>query len=171
LGSVPAGVLGGLLFASAPLGILHRLLGMILLSAVVCRRLIRKNRDKDENRPKMEGWWFAPLGAVGNFLSALVGSVGPLMAPFFLAFGLTKGAYIGTEALAAAIMHLAKVGTYGAANLLSMGNFGIASMLGVASVIGSYLGKHLVDKVPERAFVVIIEVTLAVAGLCFLIGG
>jgi len=49
-------------------------------------------------RPQVRA--FAALGAVFSFVSALVGSVGPLMAPFFLAYGLGKGAYIGTEALA-----------------------------------------------------------------------
>ena len=167
LGSVPAGVLGGLLFASAPLAALHGLLGVILLLIVVYRRL----PPKDEKKEQMKLWWFAPIGAVGNFLSALVGSVGPLMAPFFLAFGLTKGAYIGTEALTAVIMHLTKTATYGGLNLLSVKNLGVGLMLGAVLVVGSYFGKRLVDKVSERAFVVIIELMLVVVGLYFIIAG
>jgi len=53
---------------------------------------------------------------VGNFLSALVGSVGP----FFLAFGLVEGAYIGTEAFTAVIMHVTKLTVYGGTSVLTM---------------------------------------------------
>ena len=120
---------------------------------------------------KIKVWWFTPIGAVANFLSALVGSVGPLVAPFFLAFGLTKGAYIGTEALAAVIMHLTKVATYGGANLLSVKSVGIGLMLGTVLILGNYFGKRLVDKVSGRVFVVIIEITLVVVGLYFLCFG
>ena len=35
---------------------------------------------------------FLNLGAASSFLSAMVGSVGPIMAPFFLAYGLVRGA-------------------------------------------------------------------------------
>ncbi len=170
LGSVPAGVLGGLLFASAPLAALHRLLGVIFLLIVVYRHWPSR-KDKSGQHAAMKVWWFTPVGAIGTLLSALVGSIGPLMAPFFLAFGVTKGAYIGTEALAATIMHLTKTAAYGGANLLSVMSVGVGLMLGTVMVVGSYLGKQAVDRVSERAFVGIIEVTLVVVGSYFLIAG
>ncbi len=34
------------------------------------------------------------------------------MAPFFLAYGLVKGAYIGTKALSTVVMHVTKLGAY-----------------------------------------------------------
>jgi hypothetical protein len=52
---------------------------------------------------------FAGIGAGASFLSALLGSVGPIMAPFFLAYGLVKSAYIGTEALSTMVMHVTKL--------------------------------------------------------------
>ncbi len=45
-------------------------------------------------------------------------SVGPLTAPFFLAYDLTRNAYIGTEAACALIAHLTKAAAYGAGELL-----------------------------------------------------
>lgn len=39
------------------------------------------------------------------------------------------------------------------------------------TVAGSYVGKRIVDRLPERVFIVIIEFVLAAAGLEFLIGG
>lgn len=165
LGSVPAGVVGGILFATAPIPFLTRLLGGFLLLVVVHRR-IRKPGEQ-----RMKSWWFAPVGAVGNFLSALVGSVGPLVAPFFLAFGLVKGAYIGTEAMTALVMHVTKLGVYGSTSLLTPNNVTVGVMLGVVLVAGSYLGKRLVDRVSERVFALLIEFVLVGAGVYFLVAG
>ena len=165
LGSVPAGIVGAILFATAPTPILTRFIGGFLLLVVVYRHV------KKPGERRMRRWWFAPVGAVGNFLSALVGSVGPLMAPFFLAFGLVKGAYIGTEAVTAVVMHATKLGVYGGTSLLTTKNIIVGVMLGVVLVAGSYLGKRLVDRVSERVFARLIEVVLVVVGVYFLVAG
>jgi uncharacterized membrane protein YfcA len=163
LGSVPAGLLGGYLFATSPLAFLHRLLGVFLLLAVAYRRL----RAGRTGRMRLE--WFAPLGGASSLISALVGSVGPMMAPFFLAFGLTRGAYIGTEALATVVMHVTKLVAYGGASLLTLQTFGTGIAFGLVLILGSYLGKRIVDLVSDRIFVVLIEITLIVAGIYFLV--
>jgi uncharacterized membrane protein YfcA len=84
LGSVPLALLGGYLFAAAPLSALNRLIGAFLLLVVAWRRL----RRGSPWRPSTKS--FLGIGAGFSFLSALVGSVGPIMAPFFLAYGLVK---------------------------------------------------------------------------------
>lgn len=43
---------------------------------------------------------------------ALVGNAGPFLAPFYLSYRLVKGAFIVTEALGTAVMHIMKLGTY-----------------------------------------------------------
>ena len=106
LGAVPLAIIGGVLFATAPLGALKRVIGAFLLLMVVWRHL----PGAAVWRPSAPA--FAWLGALFSFISALTGSVGPLMAPFFLAYGLVKGSYIGTEALATVVMHVVKLGAY-----------------------------------------------------------
>ena len=164
LGGVPMALLGGFLFATAPLKALTRLLGVFLLLIVVWRHVRPTPR-----KPPLES--FAALGAGSSFLSALLGSVGPLMAPFFLAYGLVKGAYIGTEALATVVMHVSKLVAYRQAAVLSGAAVLMGLALGPLMVAGSYAGKRIVDRLPERVFVVIIEAVLVAAGLLFLIRG
>lgn len=165
LGGVPAALVGGFLFASAPLDALTRLIGAFLLVSVAWRHL----------RPEPSGLLgprtFTVIGAVFAFASALVGSVGPIMAPFFLRAGLVKGAYIGTEAAATVVMHVAKLVAYGTAALLTVATVGIGLLMAPAMIAGSWIGKRIVDRLPEQVFVAIIEVVLVVAGLVFLIGG
>ena len=165
LGGIPAALLGGALFAAAPLSALTRILGVFLLLVVAWRHL------RPGPLPRIPRRSFALLGAVSSFLSALLGSVGPLMAPFFLAYGLVKGAYIGTEALATVVMHITKLVAYGNASLLTGSSVIIGLVLGPIMVAGSFTGKRIVDRLPERVFVGVIEGVLVVAGLIFLIGG
>ncbi len=164
-GCVPAAIIGGLLFATASIPLLTRLLGVLLIVMVVWRHLPQQ-RDW-----RMPLWGFAPAGAISGFLSALLGSVGPLIAPFFLSYGLVKGAYIGTEALAAVIIHATKLAAYGGMSLLDHCNIGMGLLLGPVMILGSWVGKRIVDRIPERVFVLLIEATLVIAGLRFLLAG
>ncbi len=165
VGSVPLGVVGGIAFATAPLPVLTRAVGAFLLLAVALRHFGPKL-----TRP-MPRWAFAPVGAGGSFVSAVAGSAGPLTAPFFLAFGLVKGAYIGTEAATAAVTHATKIAFYGTAALMTARGVGVGLFLGAVMVAGTYLGKRLVDRVSERVFALVVEAVLVAAGLYFLAAG
>jgi hypothetical protein len=165
LGGVPTAILGGMLFARAPLAALTRVLGVFLILIVVWRHMRRGSKW----RPPLKS--FAAIGAVSSFLSALLGSVGPLMAPFFLAYGLVKGAYIGTEALSTVVMHVAKLVAYKQSAILPLHAVLAGLALGPIMVGGSFAGKRVVDRLSERVFVVIIELTLLAAGLLFLVKG
>ena len=157
-------LLGGYLFAHAPLAALTRVLGAFLILIVVLRHLPKLSTFK----PPLES--FALIGAASSFLSALLGSVGPLMAPFFLAYGLVKGAYIGTEALSTVVMHVAKLVAYRESAVLLTHAIVSGLALGPIMVAGSLAGKRVVDRLPERVFVLIIDLTLLSAGLIFLAG-
>jgi len=164
-GGVPAALLGGYLFATAPLAALTRTLGAFLLLVVLWRHLHPKS-SKAFPVPV-----FSAIGAGASFLSALLGSVGPIMAPFFLAFGLAKGGYIGTEALSTVVMHVTKLIAYRRSSILSRTDVLIGLALGPIMILGSYVGKRIVDRLPERTFIMLIEVVLITAGLAFLIRG
>jgi uncharacterized membrane protein YfcA len=165
LGGIPAALIGGFLFAATPIEALTRLIGAFLLASVAWRRL----------RPRPSGVLgertFTVIGAAFAFASALIGSVGPVMAPFFLAAGLVKGAYIGTEAAASVVMQAAKLVAYGVSGLLAPITLGVGLLVTPAMIAGSWTGKRIVDRLPERAFVTLIEVVLVGTGLAFLIGG
>ncbi len=163
LGAVPLAIAGGLLLAHAPLGPLKRVLGVFLIAVVIWRRVNPRPR-----RPADPA--FAAVGAASGLGSALLGSVGPLTAPFFLAYGLARAAYIGTEAASALVMHLAKIGAYGAGDLLTgqVLRYGIA--LTPATLAGAWVGKRIVGRLSDRVFVLLVEAGLILAGTLFLLG-
>jgi uncharacterized membrane protein YfcA len=165
IGAVPCALAGGYLFAQTPLVALTRVLGLFLIGIVVWRRVRRRPMP----RPPLRS--FALIGAVASFLSALVGSVGPLMAPLFLSYGLIKGAYIGTEALATVITHVSKLVAYRETATLPASSIVVGLALGPLMIAGSFAGKRIVDRLPAQVFVWIIEATMVVAGLLFAIRG
>ncbi|WP_030435501.1 sulfite exporter TauE/SafE family protein [Actinoplanes subtropicus] len=163
LGAVPFAVAGGLLLAHAPLGALKRVLGAFLIGVVVWRR-VRPGPGKPPERS------FAAVGAVSGLGSALLGSVGPLTAPFFLAYGLTRAAYIGTEAASALTMHLSKLAAYGAGELLGVRVLVFGLALTPATLAGAWVGKRIVGRISDRVFVLLVEAGLLAAGALFLLG-
>ncbi|WP_460866349.1 sulfite exporter TauE/SafE family protein [Nocardioides pakistanensis] len=158
VGAVPAAVAGSLLFATAPVPALTRVIGVFLLAMVVWRRWRPEAARLDDRG-------FGVVGAVSGFGSALVGSVGPMVAPFFLARGLVRGAYIGTEAASAVVMHLVKLIVFGAASVLTWGSAGIGLALAPATMLDAWAGKRIVDRLPVAVFVTLVEVGLVISGL------
>ena len=106
---------------------------------------------------------------IGDFHLSL-GLAGFLPFSFFLAYGLVKGAYIGTEALSTVVMHDAKLIAYRESAILPTHAILSGLALGPLMVAGSFAGKRVVDRLPERVFVLIIDLTLLAAGVMFLAG-
>ena len=163
VGAVPCALGAGLVFATAPLAGLQRLLGLALLLVVVWRRLWPRP-------PRLSTHAFIGVGAMSGLGSALVGSVGPLTAPFFLAFGLVKDAYIGTEASAAVVLHGAKLVAYGLGALLTFTVVGLGLLLAPPTMLGAWVGRHLVHRISDRVFVVVVEIGLVVSGVLLMLG-
>lgn len=157
-GAVPTAVAGGLLLSRAPTGVLLRVLGVFLVVVVVWRRVRPTPRRPS---PRM----FTGVGAASGFGSALLGSVGPLTAPFFLAAGLVRGAYIGTEAACAVVMHLSKLAAYGAGSLLNERVLLLGLALTPATLAGAWVGKQVADRLTDRTFTTVVEIGLVISGV------
>ena len=66
-------------------------------------------------------------------------------------------------------MHLAKLGAYRAGSALPWSAVAAGLALGPAMIAGSWVGKRIVDRLPERVFIAIIELTMVGAGLVLLV--
>ena len=165
LGSLPFSVLGSFIFISMDTTVLVRILGVMMLLFVVYTRL---PVGRDFN---MKLWGFVPLGAGTGFGSAFLGIPGPFAAVFYLAYGLTAGAYIGTSALGMGMIQIPKLIIFGASDLLTMRILALGIGLGVIAAASAYLGKIILQRVPEEVFPKLITVLLLISGVVFLIRG
>ena len=165
IGVVPAATVGGIIFATAPGAALVRSLGVFLVLIVVYRH----TPWGKHTRMTLRG--FIPLGAAAGTISAIFGTTGPVTAPFFLAFGLIKGAYIGTEAMTTVVMHITKLAVYGSYALIGVRTLLIGITIGVVMLLGTYLGKNILKRVSERVFPLIIEGAMLISGIIFIVRG
>lgn len=165
VGAVPAGAAGAWLFTVAPPALLTRALGLLLLGMLVVRRLpLRPVRIV---RPA----WFVPVGAGFGLLSGFTSGVGPLIAPFFLAYGLRKGAYVGTLGSVAMAMQVTKLSVFGGSALLTPKVLGYGLFLVPLTVLGTVLGKRVMLRISERVFVLVIEGVMLFGGVALLLRG
>ena len=85
--------------------------------------------------------------------------------PFFLAYGLLGAAYIGTEALTALTMYAVKLVVYGGVAVLTAQSVATGLGIGVVMVLGTYLGKCLLARLPAHVFPLLVEAILVISGL------
>jgi uncharacterized membrane protein YfcA len=161
-GAVPASVLGSRLFVALPPTVIRRLIGGLLLGVVAIRHTSLGRRRVGERL-------LAPAGARVGLLSAVAGSAGPLGAVVFLGLGLPATAYVASEAVTAVLMHLAKSITYGRFAALTPVDLLRGLALGGSLALGSWTGRGLVSRLPDRGFSLLVETLLVVSAVALLI--
>ena len=159
LGAVPATALGTMLYVGAPAEWFGRFVGVFLIASVPLRRIL----STDFFRMRLR--YFPVLGAVVGLVSGLVVTTGPLNTPFFLAYGLRRGAYLGTESICAMAMHLSRGAALARYALLTWETFAVGAVLGATMFAGSWFGRRLLDRMSDRFFLGIVEVLLVLMGL------
>jgi len=160
--AVPAVVLGAHTLVQFNARLIELMLGSFLLLMIPARRWLRRQ----DFRPRL--WHMAGVGAGIGYLTGLVASTGAINTPFFLAFGLVKGAYIGTEAASSLTLFLAKGITFHQLGVIDNRAIAQGLLIGVFVLIGSTLSKRLVLQIPEHRFLQLMEAVMLVSGLSIL---
>jgi len=165
LGALPFSIVGSLIFISIDTTVLVRILGVMMLLFVVYTRL---PIGREFN---MKLWGFVPLGAGTGFGSAFLGIPGPFAAVFYLAYGLTASAYIGTSALGMGMIQVPKLIIFGSDDLITVRVLALGIGLGAIAAVSAVLGRVILRRVPEHVFPRIITAMLLISGVVFLIRG
>lgn len=119
---------------------------------------------------RVEAWHLTLVGAVIGFLSGMVASTGPINTPFFLAYGLVKGAYLATEALGSMAIGLTKAIVFQRFDALSLATVGQGLLIGTSLMAGSRLAKGFVLRLDAEQFRLLMDLLLAGAGVVLLWG-
>lgn len=117
------------------------------------------------NASRVAVWW----REVGWKLNAVYCTAACCTAAF-LAYGLTEGSFIASEAFASAAISLTKAATFHTLDALSPETIWRGLTVGLALMIGSWLSKHMLLTLDAHRFQVIIEVMMAAADLSMLGG-
>ena len=159
---IPAAALGARTLLTLSPGVVEMALGIFFIGMIPVRRWMARQHWK----PTL--WHMAGVGAVIGFITGIVVSTGPINAPFFLAYGLVKGAYLGTEAMGSLAVYGAKALTFRTFGALPLEIITKGLIIGSSLVGGAFIAKRLVIRLDGDRFKLMMDGLLLVAGLTML---
>lgn len=159
---VPAAALGASTLLTIPQRWVEITMGLFFLAVIPARRwLARRNL-------RINLWQLALAGALVGYITGIVVSTGPINAPFFLAYGLVKGAYLATEALGSLAVYISKTIVFRSFGALPVEIITKGLIIGSSLMVGSFVAKRLVLRLEAEQFSMLIEGLLLVSGLTML---
>lgn len=162
--AVPAVALGARLFLSLDARLVEAGLGVFMLAMVPIRRwFLARNFTIG----------YAGLAAAGagiGFLTGMVAATGPINTPFFLAYGLTRGAYIATEALGSLAVFATKTVVFQQSGALPGATLAKGLVIGAAMMLGSWLARGIVQRLDARQFRGLMDALMLAAGVAMIAG-
>ena len=162
--AVPMAALGARTLLILDPRIVEGILGGLFLLMIPARRwLVARGM-------RVKAWHLPIVGAGIGFLSGMVASTGPINTPFFLAYGLVKGAYLATEAVGSMAIGITKAIVFQRFDALPLETVGRGLLIGASLMIGSRLAKGFVLRLDAEQFRLLMDLLLAGAGLVLLWG-
>lgn len=155
---VPAAALGAHTLLELPAWLIDLCLGFFFWFMVLLRRYQSKAGKEIS---------LIQLGLCGGgigFLTGLVLSTGPLSVPAFTAYGLSGGAFLGTEAASAFLLYLSKVSAFTVQNALSAQTAYQGLLVGGGIMLGTFFSKPLVLKLTPKIYSILIDSLLLLSG-------
>lgn len=111
---------------------------------------------------------FLPLGFLVALLSGVIGTLGPVLNPFYLNFGVQKEPMIATKSFNSFVTHFVQVGSYTAFGAMTWQLVGYGIVVGVAASLASWIGKRLLHRMSATAFRRAVVVIMAATGCLML---
>jgi uncharacterized protein len=159
---IPAAALGAKTLLTLSPGVVEMALGLFFIAMIPVRRWMARQHWQ------LNLWHMAVVGAAIGYLTGIVVSTGPINAPFFLAYGLVKGAYLGTEAMGSLAVYLAKALTFRTFGALPLEIISKGLIIGSSLVGGAFIARRLVIRLDGARFRLMMDGLLGVAGLTML---
>ncbi len=158
----PAAALGASTLLVIPQRWIEIAMGLFFLCVIPARRWLARHDVR------INLWQLALAGALIGYLTGIVVSTGPINAPFFLALGLVKGAYLATEALGSLAVYASKALVFRTFGALPMEIVSKGLIIGSSLMVGSVVARSLVLRLRAEQFRMLIEGLLLVSGVTML---
>lgn len=162
-GAVLGAILGAFVYTQTQLQWLQILLGLFLVSSVFSFGF----GDKEPSF-QIQGWFFLPAGFIYAFLSGLIGSVGPVLNPFYLNYGLVKEKMIATKSAHVVVVHVAKIFTYITFGALTKPYILYGLVIGITAIPANWLGQIVLKRMSDDQFRKFVMVLVTISGLLIL---
>jgi len=162
LPGIPAAMLGASTLLQLPPAAIDIGLGLFFLLMIPGRRWL------EARQIRLGLWQLGLAGAAIGFLTGLVLSTGPLSIPAFVAYGLTKGALLSTEAATSLFIYVTKVATFRSLGAMPLAIFTKGVIVGSTLMLGAVIGKALVLRMDARRFRLLLDGMMLFSGIFLL---
>jgi uncharacterized membrane protein YfcA len=160
--AIPAAALGARTLLVLPSRIVDISIGLFLIAMVPVRHWLTSHQLK------LSLWHLAVGGAAIGYLTGIVVSTGPLSVPLFLFYGLTKGAFLATEAASSLGMYVSKSVTFQRFGALTPEVALQGLIAGSSLMFGAFIAKRFVLHLEPEVFRRIMDAIMIAAGLAML---
>jgi uncharacterized protein len=162
LPGIPAAALGARTLLALPSHAVDLTIGLFLIAMVPLRHWLARHHLT------LALWHLALGGAVIGYLTGIVVSTGPLSVPLFLFYGLTRGAFLATEAASSLGIYLSKSVTFERFGALT-GDIALKGLTaGSSLMVGAFIAKRFVLKLDADVFRLVMDAIMLTAGLSML---
>jgi len=159
LTAIPAVILGANTIVALNATIVQVILGTFLILLIPIRRWMRKQNFV------LQLWHMALVGAFIGYLTGIVATTGAINTPFFLAYGLSKGTFLGTEAASTLSVLFTKGIVFHGLGLLDSTAMIQGLLIGSAVLVGSIFSKRIILTLSERQFLQLMELVMLISGV------
>ena len=150
---------------------LRVVVGLIVL-VMVGAHLLRKKVPDATLVGVRHGWRKALIfGVLTGFATTVANAAGPVMNLYLLSMDLAKDQFMGTGAWFFFIVNLIKVPIYIWRGLITMPSLTLDLCLLPGIFLGALIGKRLYERLPQRAFEVVVLSLTVVAGISLVVRG
>jgi uncharacterized protein len=160
---IPAAALGARTLLTLPSHAVDISIGLFLIAMVPARHWLARHEYK------LSLWHVALGGAVIGYLTGIVVSTGPLSVPLFLFYGLSKGAFLATEAASSLGLYVSKSVTFQRFGALTP-DVAIQGLIAGSSLMaGAFIAKPLLVKLNADVFRLVMDGIMLLAGASMLV--
>src|SRR6266404_8979941 len=159
LPGIPAAALGARTLLVLPSHTVDVAIGLFLIAMVPVRHWLARHNLK------ISLWHLAVGGAVIGYITGIVVSTGPLSVPLFLFYGLSKGAFLATEAASSLGLYLSKSVTFQQFGALTSDVALKGLIAGASLMAGAFIAKRFVLRLDPDVFRLVMDAIMIAAGL------
>lgn len=159
---IPAAALGARTLVELPTRTIELAIGAFFIAMIFVRRWMAARNLR------FKAWHLALSGLAIGYITGIVVSTGPVTAPIFLAAGLSKGAFVGTEAAASLAVYLSKATTFRALGMLPVDVVVMGLLTGSSLMVGSVIARRFVLKMEAEQFRLMMDGLMLASGLALL---
>lgn len=162
LPAIPAAVLGARTLLVLPSHLVDISIGLFLIAMVPVRHWMARHELKASLIHLAIG------GTIIGYLTGIVVSTGPLSVPLFLAYGLTKGPFLATEAASSLVIYVSKTLTFHRFGALPTDTLVKGLIAGSSLMAGAFVAKRFVLKMDPGLFRLVMDGLMILSGLSML---